>query len=505
MRVVASGGRFAWRCCRAIALVSFCFLALVSLSKAETRHALVVGIDAYEGVPALRTARNDARSVHRALTEANFASELVEDAGHTAFLEALARFTQKIQPGDIAVFFFAGHGIEIDRQNYLLPSDVPDVEAGQQLVLTSKSISVSLVLDALHARGARVTVLILDACRNNPFENKLARGIGGARGLAAVEPADGTYILYSAGAGQVALDRLSDADADPNSVFTRALVPLISEPGLSLREMTVKVRTDVRKLARSIGLDQFPAVYDQLEGDFEFIAATIEPPRDVIVADPCEAARSDWLAVDLANDIETVKVFISTYTMCPVQIAVAHSKLANLEERSVGAPAAQSDSGLDRPKDENTADSENLKPPLPTPEEAADDLAVSAGEETVEDLERKLQVELKRVGCYATTIDGLWGKGSRDALAAFATYADVTLTDPEPTARFLNLVIAHQDRVCPLVCGPRFTLQEGSCVQKTCAAGLILSAAGDCKKAAKAAPKAAKNCTSFDGEIQFCE
>ena len=111
---------------------------------------------------------------------------------------------------------------------------------------------------------------MIDACRDNPFAIKTGRSVGGARGLALVVPPQGTFIMYSAGAGEAALDRLSDADPEPNSVFTRTFVPLLTQGGLNLPELARETRRRVHDLAASAGHSQTPAYYDEVLGDFSF-------------------------------------------------------------------------------------------------------------------------------------------------------------------------------------------------------------------------------------------
>jgi hypothetical protein len=118
--------------------------------------------------------------------------------------------------------------------------------------------------------------LILDACRENPFRDVQGRSIGAARGLGPSLPSNGVFILYSAGIGEVALDRLSNADSDPNSVFTRTLIPLIENPNLSLVKVAKEARARVKSLAESIGHRQSPAYYDEIDGDL-FLARLGEP------------------------------------------------------------------------------------------------------------------------------------------------------------------------------------------------------------------------------------
>ena len=108
---------------RALAFLVAVFLALPAL--AQSRHALVVGIDGYVNLTGLTRARNDAQAVHAALATVGFQSDLVLDADRLTLLEALYRLSERVQPGDEAVLFYAGHGVEIDGQNYLLPADIP--------------------------------------------------------------------------------------------------------------------------------------------------------------------------------------------------------------------------------------------------------------------------------------------------------------------------------------------------------------------------------------------
>jgi len=136
----------------------------------------------------------------------------------------------QIKPRDEVLFYFAGHGGEVEGCHFLLPSDVPVINYGDESFLIGESIVADRIQDTFKKRGARTTVMTLDACRNNSFLSDGKRSIGGKRGLVRMSPPQGALILYSAGAGQTALDRLSDGDADPNSVFTRALLPRLHDP-----------------------------------------------------------------------------------------------------------------------------------------------------------------------------------------------------------------------------------------------------------------------------------
>ena len=129
----------------------------------------------------------------------------------------------------------------------------------------------------VQGRGAAASFFVIDACRDNPFEQVGVRSIGSTRGLARIDAPTGVFVLFSAGIGQTALDRLDAADRSPNSVFTRTLVPLLGEPGLSHLMLAKRVQTDVKALAAKVGHPQQPAFYDQIDGEVFFRTAHAVP------------------------------------------------------------------------------------------------------------------------------------------------------------------------------------------------------------------------------------
>jgi len=205
-------------------------LVVAAPALADQRVALVIGNDAYSSVPVLQKAAADARTMAASLSKLGFDVDSGVNISRTETNRKLQDFLNRIEPGDVALFYFAGHGVEIAGANYL----------------------------------------VIDACRDNPFAIKTGRSVGGTRGLALVVPPRGTFIMYSAGAGEAALDRLSDADPENNSVFTRTLVPLLAQGGLSLPELARETRRRVHDLAASAGRSQTPAYYDEVLGDFSF-------------------------------------------------------------------------------------------------------------------------------------------------------------------------------------------------------------------------------------------
>ncbi len=318
-----------------------------------SRLALVVGIDNYDNVTPLQKANNDATAVSETLASVGFKVTRVLDADRRSLNRAVSHFSAEIRPGDEVVFYFAGHGIEVNGRNYLLPADVPSALPGDEEFVVSESIAADRVLSGFRARGARVTLLILDACRNNPFPTNAQRSLGGASGLARMDPPEGSFILFSAGSGQTALDRLSDGDPDPNSVFTRALLPRLRQQGMAIHDLVRAVRTDVRDMAGTVQHNQFPAYYDQLSGDFSFnpaaasmaapaLQATEPQPQAAPRAiDPCDRARSDWQVLATTESAEALKAFLRKYPDCPIYLAAAEERLATLLAPSAPTPPAQ--------------------------------------------------------------------------------------------------------------------------------------------------------------------
>ena len=258
-----------------IVAAALALACLVAPTHAEKRVALVIGNDRYPNLSLtqqLQKAVNDARAVGAALKQIGFEVVSGENLGRRALLAHLDDAAQRLAPGDTVFFFFAGHGVAVDGTNYILPADVPAVGAGQVASLTGAAVREEDIIDRFLRAGARVAVVVLDACRNNPFAGPGTRGIGTEKGLVPVEPPSGVFTLYSASRGQTALDRLNDGDPNPNSVFTRSLLPALARPGLDLPGLALEVRKEVTRLARSVNHPQRPAYYDETSGDRIFLA-----------------------------------------------------------------------------------------------------------------------------------------------------------------------------------------------------------------------------------------
>lgn len=259
-------------------------LATASISPclAQNRLAFIIGNDSYQNVEPLRKAVNDARAIAQTMQGLGFKVTLGENLPRREFNAKFSTFEAAIQPGDMTFVFYSGHGIELDGANYLIPVDAPKVNLQQQSLLKDESISSDSMIQRLKERGALLQVLVLDACRENPFRDKSGRALGpSGSSLGPPKAVRGLFVMYSAGNGQVALDRLSDGDPNPNSIFTRSLLPKLADPNKSLRGIALDTRTEVNRLASTVGSDQFPGYYDQTDGEI-FLAK--DSPNAVAVA-----------------------------------------------------------------------------------------------------------------------------------------------------------------------------------------------------------------------------
>jgi hypothetical protein len=233
------------------------------------RRALIFGNDSYKYAEPLKNAREDARAMADELKGFGYEVALHLDQSQKGMQAALRDFREKVNAGDEVLFYFSGHAVEIDGKNFLTPVDTIGINQNQ---LADDSIDLkTAVLDPLTMKKVKLTLALIDACRDNPFLKTAAtRSTSGFKGLAPTTPATGQLIVYSAGSGQTALDRLGPNDKDKNGVFTRVLLSEMKKNNVPIHQVIRNVRSEVVKLARSIGHDQVPAIYDQVDGDFYF-------------------------------------------------------------------------------------------------------------------------------------------------------------------------------------------------------------------------------------------
>jgi outer membrane protein assembly factor BamD (BamD/ComL family) len=284
----------------------------------ERRVALVIGNSAYPGAGALRNPANDANDIAAKLKKLGFDVTVRTDMRHKEMLRSLTDFGDKVQTGTEALFFYAGHGMQVRGKNYLLPVDA---EIRNEASASSEAVDVDQLLDKLSL--ARLSVVILDACRNNPFERRF-RGSG--QGLAQINAPTGTLIAYATAPGKVA------ADGDGrNGLYTAELLTAMDIPGIKIEDVFKRVRGNVVKKSNDA---QTPWESSSLTGDFYF---TFQGPTTVNVQQaparartPEEIEDSHWDDIKDSREIVGFEEYLKQYPTGRYA-AQARSKLAKLK------------------------------------------------------------------------------------------------------------------------------------------------------------------------------
>jgi hypothetical protein len=229
------------------------------------RKALVIGNDLYTEVSPLKNAAADANAMAISLEQVGYKVYKHLNLDEKKFKQAIRDFRANVQGGDEVLVFYAGHGVQLGSANYLLPTDIKGEQEDQ---VKDEAILLQKILDDLEEKKTKFALAVIDACRDNPFKTK-GRALGG-RGLAPTSAATGQMVMFSAGSGQQALDRLGEKDTDKNGLFTRIFVKEMMKPGVSVDRVLRNVRNEVVRLAKSVGHEQTPALYDQAIGEFYF-------------------------------------------------------------------------------------------------------------------------------------------------------------------------------------------------------------------------------------------
>jgi hypothetical protein len=290
---------------------------LAGPAHAEKRVALVIGNNDYRNVPKLQKAVNDARTMGDSLRQLGFQVMVAENQNRQQFSQSLLAFDNAVGPGDTAFFFYAGHGFEIAGQNYLLPTDVPAATEGQEELVRDASVLADRIVERLQNKRVRTSILVFDACRNNPFEGSGTRAVAGGGGLAPMtQLPEGVFSIFSAGYKQTALDRLSNDDASPNSVFTRTFAKELLEPGENLVEVAQHTRKLVSEMADSIGHKQIPAYSDQMVDNVFLNGLSKEVAKNVAPAEPApqKVAALPPVSVPRTPQSESVNAPIAAFS-----------------------------------------------------------------------------------------------------------------------------------------------------------------------------------------------
>jgi len=541
----------------AVLLAGWCFSG--SPAFAEKRVALVIGNSNYEKVARLGNPTNDAGLMADTFKAAGFDSvDLRRDLKVNDMRRALRDFVDKAGDADVAVVYYAGHGIEVDGVNYLIPVDAV---LDRDRDIYDEALSLDRVLVSVEP-AKQLRLVILDACRDNPFVKTMKRTVATralGRGLAKVEPnSPNTLIAFASKAGSTA----SDGDGK-YSPFTAALVKYVTKPGLDLRKAFGYVRDDVLK---STGKRQEPYVYGSLGGD-DFPLVPAKPSETGPQSDPKVDVRRDYELALKAGDRDMWEAFLHAYpegfyaNLAKVQLkkiaaeearaaAAERARLAEQEKARLAAEgarqadiakaaaaakaaeearvAAEKAQLIER---EKAADAEKARlaeqekarlvaeraKQVEQEKAAAAEQARLAAEKVAEekkqqlakvtpsaatdkpeppqiDLPRALQAALRRVGCSTGAVNGIWDAGSQKALALFNRYAATKFRFGAASVEAFEAVKSRSGRVCPLICDQGYKADGNNCVRTSCPRGYRLDE-NECKKASNTP-------LSKDGELK---
>ncbi|HNQ58757.1 MAG TPA: caspase family protein [Candidatus Desulfobacillus denitrificans] len=270
-------------CCRLLVAALLLLLAQGLLAQGGTpaagpggkRLALVIGNAAYPSAP-LKNPVNDARAMARTLKELGFEVVLRENIGQRDMAAVVRQFGASISPGSTTLFYFAGHGMQVKGRNYLVPVDA-DIQLEDEVPYAT--IDVSLVLDKMEVGKSAINLVILDACRNNPFARRFRSS---ATGLAQMDAPVGTLIAFATAPGSVAQD-----GSGANGIYTQHLLESIATPGLPVEQMFKRVRIGVAKATHD---SQIPWESSSMKGDFVFREAPPAASQDKLIEDAVKAA-----------------------------------------------------------------------------------------------------------------------------------------------------------------------------------------------------------------------
>ena len=314
-------------------------IAMVSAAGASGRVALVIGNSAYEAVTPLTNSINDSRDMAAAFGRLGFDVTLADDLAYDGMRRTLQDFANKAHGADMAVIYYAGHGMEIDHRNYLIPVDA---RLGTDRSVAFEAIPLELMLAAVD--GARdLKIVLLDACRNNPFTARMkltggSRSIG--RGLSRVEPETGTLVGFAAREGTVAED-----GKGRNSPYAAALLSHIEKPGLEISLLFRQVRDAVLE---ATGNQQEPFTYGSLPGKSLYFTPPPSASNGTVEAtrtdtQPTAQPSEDLVAWDAIKDTDSVAVFETYIQKFPssVYAAFASARLKELKAREQTIPSMQ--------------------------------------------------------------------------------------------------------------------------------------------------------------------
>jgi uncharacterized caspase-like protein len=477
------------------------FILIVGLPTAagaasDRRIALIIGNGAYQHTSILQNPRNDASDLAAALRRLGFEVMQGVDLDKRSMERTIREFGVKLSGADVALFLYAGHGLQVSGQNYLLPVDA---KLSTENDVDFESIALNLVLRQME-REAKTSLVLLDACRDNPLARNLARNMGTrssqiGQGLAEVKTGVGTMIGFSTQPGNVAQD-----GTGRNSPYAGALIKHLETPGRDIGSVLINVRNDVYSATNG---RQVPWEHTSLMG--RVVLAAPAPVEDGGSDYDKQMEIAFWNAIKDSKSADLLQTYLNRFpkgtfaelarvlmqqaekeSVAQKEVVRRDEDLRRAEENKAAAEWQQREAERKATESKLAADLKKAQEEAKKTREALAaaererEAALRAAEtarrqqedarksaETVvaslpapvsgqaDDaaLIRSLQKELRRVGCDPGKEDGIWGNGVRGAIDKFNRYAKASLQSGGPSQDGLAVIIGKKARVCPLECG----------------------------------------------------
>jgi formylglycine-generating enzyme required for sulfatase activity len=308
-------------------VVGAAMLTVPASSQQPARVALLIGNASYSGaISPLSTTIRDVRALAAELLRHEFTVAVEENADKQAMQDAIDAFIGKIRNGTTALFYFSGYGIQVDRQNFLIPVNA---EVWREADVRRDGVSIDTLLAEMNRRDARVKIVIIDAARRSPFERRFRAT---AAGLSAIDTPEGTLTLHSAAPG-----KLIDDGSGANSVFVSELIKALQVPDLTAEEVFNRVRIAV---SRATGNEQVPSVSSSLVEEFRFGKRAAAAPDSNALApsatappaqppDPCAPAADHWRRAEVTGSLAAFEDHLARFPNC----AFAGRARTRIEER----------------------------------------------------------------------------------------------------------------------------------------------------------------------------
>jgi uncharacterized caspase-like protein len=468
---------------RVILLIALVATALLpaAAANAERRVALVVGNSAYANAPLLRNPRNDASDMAAALKKLGFDVILGLDLDQQSFARMIEQYAQRLDGADVGLFYYAGHGLQINDKNYLVSTNA---KLDNEFLVSSESIELDSVVRLMESKTA-VNIVFLDACRNDPLADNLRRSLVAmnrsadlGRGLARIQPSGrDTLVAFAAAPGQEAAD-----GRQRNSPFTGSLIKHLPTPGLEVSVMLKQVAADVRRETNNA---QRPQQLSDMSRTFYFapaataVAANV-PAQKVEVKAPAVPSLPGvddraleiafWNAAQAANECEAMQDYVRRFpngnfvTLAELAerrlcakgrridvVAAPSGATPQPEPQAPPAPPPAQAVALPSPQPPSP------QPPAPQPLSAEPPQTQTAilapAGATPEDpidpsVVRDIQSQLIRLGCVQGEASGQWEASTQAALRAFNSGAGTSLDVDRPVPATVETLSRYPDRAC---------------------------------------------------------